>query len=94
MVPRVLSLGETKAGPSGGNWMRQNDLDCLPADDSTPALSGVRAGLAAGLPAPWGFNSVTGPLVPVCGAATAAPEPYYQPPRPCAGQAATLTANT
>ena len=44
---------------------------CLPWGDSAPGMDEVRAGPAAGPLTPWGFNSVAGLLIPVCGAASA-----------------------
>ena len=52
-------------------------FDCLPVDDNTPPLDGVRAGPAARPLAPWGFNSLTGLLIPVCRPTTAVPAPSY-----------------
>lgn len=44
---------------------------CLPGGDGAPGMDGVRAGPAAGPVTPWGFNSVAGLLIPVCGAGSA-----------------------
>jgi hypothetical protein len=43
----------------------------LSAGGSAPGVDDVRAGLAAGSFTPWGFNSVAGLLIPVCGTSSA-----------------------
>src|SRR5208282_6371601 len=64
MVPRVLSLGQTKAGPNGGNWRRQNHLDCLPADDSTPGPERSPRGPGSGTSCAMGVQLGDRPLGP------------------------------
>jgi hypothetical protein len=67
-----VAAGRLRKVDAGGRRLR------LPASGRQHlTLDGVRVGPAASSLAPWGFNSVTGLLIPVCQATTTVPGPSY-----------------